>query len=279
MGAMGGTAEARRSELGGLAVTLDLPLGEPPRRAGRGALTAAGATVLVVEDDEETRAVLVRELGSRGYRTQEAADGRTALERWAAGRPDVILLDLGLPDMDGLEVIRRVRRDATTPIVILSGRYAEREKVEALERGRGRLRDEALRARRAPRPAARGHPALDRPGGRYVGNDHRRRAHLRPGRAPSSGSATVSSTSRPREFELLRVLLGRAGPRRHQGQAPARGLGAGVPGRGQLRLRPRQPAAPQACRRRSGGELRDLIVTEPGIGYRVRGPDVNLRQT
>ena len=45
-------------------------------------MTGAGATILVVEDDDETRAVLVRELGSRGYRTQEAADGRTALERW-----------------------------------------------------------------------------------------------------------------------------------------------------------------------------------------------------
>ena len=46
-----------------------------------------------------------------------------------------MLLDLGLPDIDGLQVVRRIRRDATTPIVILSGRYEEREKVEALERG------------------------------------------------------------------------------------------------------------------------------------------------
>src|SRR6187549_1151072 len=98
-------------------------------------MTAPAPTVLVVEDDEEARAVLVRELGSRGYRIQEAADGRSALERWAAARPDVVLLDLGLPDMDGLEVIRRIRSEAMTPIVILSGRYAEREKVEALERG------------------------------------------------------------------------------------------------------------------------------------------------
>jgi DNA-binding response OmpR family regulator len=98
-------------------------------------VSSAGATVLIVEDDDEARAILVRELGSRGYRTQEAADGRTAMERWEASRPDIVLLDLGLPDIDGLEVIRRIRRDAMTPIVILSGRYAEREKVEALERG------------------------------------------------------------------------------------------------------------------------------------------------
>ena len=94
-----------------------------------------GPTVLIVEDDAETRAALVRELSRRGYRVDEAADGRTALEHWEARRPDVVLLDLGLPDVDGLSVIRRIRREATTPIVILSGRYLEREKVEALERG------------------------------------------------------------------------------------------------------------------------------------------------
>jgi len=57
----------------------------------------SGPTVLVVEDDAETRAALVRELTARGYRIEEAADGRTALRRWQARRPDVVLLDLGLP--------------------------------------------------------------------------------------------------------------------------------------------------------------------------------------
>lgn len=96
---------------------------------------AAAATVLVVEDDHETRAALSRELRGRGYRVEEAEDGRSALRHWDARRPDVILLDLGLPDMDGIEVIKRVRREAQTPIVILSGRYDEREKVAALDRG------------------------------------------------------------------------------------------------------------------------------------------------
>ncbi len=94
-----------------------------------------GARVLVVEDDDETRAALTRELAARGYQIDEAPDGKTAIRRWEAHRPDVILLDLGLPDIDGLQVIGRIRRDATTPIVILSGRYEEREKVAALERG------------------------------------------------------------------------------------------------------------------------------------------------
>jgi two-component system KDP operon response regulator KdpE len=94
-----------------------------------------GPTILVIEDDEETRRVVVRDLTARGYRVEQAADGATALRRWEARRPDLILLDLGLPDMDGLRIVQHVRREAATPIVILSGRYEEREKVTALDRG------------------------------------------------------------------------------------------------------------------------------------------------
>ena len=94
-----------------------------------------GPTVLIVEDDDETRRALLRELSTRGYRIDEAADGAAAMRRWEMRRPDIVLLDLGLPDMDGLQIVRRIRKEATTPIVILSGRYEEREKVEALELG------------------------------------------------------------------------------------------------------------------------------------------------
>ena len=68
------------------------------------------ATVLVIEDDEETRRVLTRALAARGYRTVEAPDGRTALERWETSRPDILLLDLGLPDMEGIRLVRQFRR-------------------------------------------------------------------------------------------------------------------------------------------------------------------------
>ena len=94
-----------------------------------------GPTILIVEDDDETRRALVRELAARGYRIDEAHDGASAMRRWEIRRPDVVLLDLGLPDVDGLQIVQRIRKEATTPIVILSGRYEEREKVEALERG------------------------------------------------------------------------------------------------------------------------------------------------
>ncbi len=228
-----------------------------------------GAIVLVVEDDAEQRAVLVRELGSRGYRMQEAADGRAALERWESARPDVVLLDLGLPDMDGLDVIRRIRRDAMTPIVILSGRYAEREKVEALDRGaddyvtkpfgvdelHARLR---VALRRAAGPAADA-------GGRVVVGPlmfDAARHHVAVGGRP------VALT--PREFELLRVLLGEQGRVVTKGKLLRAVWGQAYQGEDSYvyvhvsQLRHKLAAADPA------GELRDLIVTEPGVGYRVR---------
>jgi two-component system KDP operon response regulator KdpE len=231
----------------------------------------SGATVLVVEDDDETRAVLVRELGSRGYRTQEAADGRSAMERWDAGRPDVILLDLGLPDMDGLEVIRRIRREAMTPIVILSGRYAEREKVEALERGADDyvtkpfgLDELHARLRVALRRAAG--PTGDAAARIVVGPlvfDASRHEVTIDGRA-------VDLT--PREFELLRVLLGEAGRVVTKGKLLRAVWGQAYQGEDSYvyvhvsQLRHKLAAADP------GGALRDLIVTEPGVGYRVREP-------
>jgi two-component system, OmpR family, KDP operon response regulator KdpE len=231
-----------------------------------------GATVLVVEDDDEVRAVLVRELGSQGYRVQEAADGRTALERWEASRPDVVLLDLGLPDMDGLEVIRRIRRDAMTPIVILSARFAEREKVEALDRGADDfvtkpfgLEELHARLRVALRRGAG--PDGDADGRVVVGPlaFDARRHEVR------VGEQAVDLT--PREFELLRVLLGEQGRIVTKGKLLRAVWGQAYQGEDSYvyvhvsQLRHKLAAADRT------GELHDLIVTEPGIGYRVRAPE------
>jgi two-component system, OmpR family, KDP operon response regulator KdpE len=228
-----------------------------------------GPSVLVIEDDDETRAVLIRELTGRGYRTTEASDGRTALERWEVRRPDIVLLDLGLPDMDGLRLIHRIRRDATTPIVILSGRYEEREKVEALERGaddyvtkpfgvdelNARLRV-ALRHAAGPTADERGRLAA----GPLVLDASRHEVFV--------GSERVDLT--PREFEILRVLLANAGRLVTKGRLLRAVWGEAYQGEdsyvyvhvSQLR---RKLAAVDPS-----GSLRDLIVTEPGVGYRVR---------
>ena len=95
----------------------------------------AGARLLVVEDDAATREAVGRNLTAHGYRVVEAGDVADALRRWDTERPDLILLDLGLPDLDGTAVVRHVRRDATTPILILSARTDERDKVACLEAG------------------------------------------------------------------------------------------------------------------------------------------------
>jgi two-component system, OmpR family, phosphate regulon response regulator PhoB len=98
-------------------------------------VTFPTAHVLLVEDDDATRGSVAANLSAHGYRVAEANDVRSALASWETGRPDVILLDLGLPDADGLVLIRRVRRDATTPILVLSARDGETDKVTALESG------------------------------------------------------------------------------------------------------------------------------------------------
>ena len=95
----------------------------------------SGARLLVVEDDEPTRHAVAVNLDGNGYLVDEAGNAREAFARWDAVRPDAIVLDLGLPDQDGLTVIRRVRREATTPILILSARGLETDKVAALDAG------------------------------------------------------------------------------------------------------------------------------------------------
>ena len=93
------------------------------------------ASILLVEDDDQTRRALTANLEAHGYGVRGAFDGEEALVLWELRRPDLILLDLGLPGIDGLGVLRRIRRDATTPVIVLSARGEERDKVEALDVG------------------------------------------------------------------------------------------------------------------------------------------------
>ena len=94
----------------------------------------AGPSLLIVEDETATRRSLVAYLRRRGYRTLEAGSAADALRCWDAQRPDAVLLDLGLPDRDGVEVIGRIRREATTPIIILSARGDERDRIAEIGR-------------------------------------------------------------------------------------------------------------------------------------------------
>ncbi|WBO63199.1 response regulator [Streptomyces camelliae] len=91
--------------------------------------------VLVVEDDPQLVRALVINLQARQYGVDAASDGATALRLAAARQPDVVLLDLGLPDMDGVDVIRALRGWTRVPIMVLSARQSSDEKVAALDAG------------------------------------------------------------------------------------------------------------------------------------------------
>lgn len=95
----------------------------------------AAASVLIIEDEPEIRRVLRTALTQHGYHPREASTGREGLAQAAARNPDLILLDLGLPDVDGLEVIRQVRQWAAIPVIVLSARGQEAVKVAALDAG------------------------------------------------------------------------------------------------------------------------------------------------
>ncbi|MFE2277538.1 response regulator [Streptomyces sp. NPDC059454] len=91
--------------------------------------------VLVVDDEPQIVRALVINLKARKYEVDGAPDGATALDLGAARHPDVVVLDLGLPDMDGVDVIKGLRGWTRVPIIVLSARHTSDEKVEALDAG------------------------------------------------------------------------------------------------------------------------------------------------
>lgn len=92
-------------------------------------------TILVVEDEPTLRETLAESLEADGYRAVQAADGRAALASFRAEKPDLVLLDLMLPELSGLEVTRQIRSESSIPIVMLTARDSEVDKVVGLELG------------------------------------------------------------------------------------------------------------------------------------------------
>ncbi|WP_407841474.1 response regulator [Streptomyces sp. DSM 116496] len=91
--------------------------------------------VLVVDDEPQLARLLVINLKARKYDVECAQDGGTALDAVASRRPDVVLLDLGLPDMDGIDVIKRLRVWSKVPVLVVSARHGSEEKIQALDAG------------------------------------------------------------------------------------------------------------------------------------------------
>jgi two-component system KDP operon response regulator KdpE len=98
-------------------------------------MAEARGTILVVEDEPEIRRFLRSSLGAEGYKVVESPAGQRGALDAGLHKPDLVIVDLGLPDLDGVEVIRRIREWSPMPILVVSARTQERAKVEALDAG------------------------------------------------------------------------------------------------------------------------------------------------
>lgn len=92
-------------------------------------------TVLVVEDDSAVRNLITTTLETHDYKYIKAANGQSALMETSSHKPDIILLDLGLPDIDGIEIIKRIRTWSEVPIIVISARSEDTDKIDALDSG------------------------------------------------------------------------------------------------------------------------------------------------
>jgi two-component system KDP operon response regulator KdpE len=109
----------------------ELPLPVQPQPAADG----PGPCVVLIEDEVQIRRFLRAALVGNGFRLFEADTGEAGVTEAATRQPDIVILDLGLPDMDGLEVIRRIRGWSVVPVIVLSARGQERDKITALDAG------------------------------------------------------------------------------------------------------------------------------------------------
>lgn len=228
-------------------------------------MTETGARILVIEDDSQIRKLLRVSLGAHGYEVDEAKSGQDGINQVAGFKPDLIILDLGLPDIDGKEVIRRVREWSQIPIVVLSARDQEREKVEALDAGADDyvtkpfgVSELLARMRVSIRRSAHteGEPILTC--GDLVVDIAQRRV--------SMGQREIKLT--PTEYDLLKELIQNAGKVLTHKQLLKSVWGISLSEDthyvrvyiGQLRRKIEEdPAQPR------------YIISEPGVGYRLLG--------
>jgi two-component system KDP operon response regulator KdpE len=220
-------------------------------------------TALVIDDEPQIRRLLRVTLEANGYRVFDAATGQEGLVEAAQRKPDVILLDLGLPDLDGIDVLKRVREWSRVPVIILSVRDAEEEKVAALDSGAddyvtkpfnsAELLARLRAALRHTQP--QGADALFRAGDLEV--DLARRVVLRKG---------VEVKLTPIEYSLLRLLVTHAGKVLTHRQLLTEVWGEKSVGQSHYlrvhvaHLREKLEADPSAP---------ELIITEPAVGYRL----------
>lgn len=228
---------------------------------------APAATVLVVDDEVQIRRLLRLCLERSGYRVVEAATGDQAIAEAVRCQPDAVLLDLGLPDMDGLEVLKRMREWSQVPVLVVSVRGHEEDKISALDNGAddyvtkpfstgeilARLRVAARHARTAEKPS--------------VFHAGRLKVDLTARTVKVAGRAVRLTAT---EYSLLRLFVQHAGKVLTHGQILREVWGTDDPERmGHLRvymayLREKIEANPAEP---------ELLTTEPGVGYRLAVED------
>jgi two-component system, OmpR family, KDP operon response regulator KdpE len=231
-----------------------------------------GARVLVIDDEPQIQRVLRPALAASGYEVLEATTGRDALRMIAASAPDVAVLDLGLPDMDGKDVLREARAFSKIPIIVLSARDREADKITALDSGADDYVEKPFgigelmaRLRAALRHAAQDgqEPTQIESGGFCI--DFVKRLVTKKG-------ITVKLT--PKEYDLITILARHAGRLLTHRQILAAVWGPAHQNDtqylrvfiGQLRAKIEDdPSAPR------------IILTEPGAGYRFADIDQNSR--
>ncbi len=223
--------------------------------------------VLIVEDELPMMRFLRTSLQSHGYRVGEARTGSEAIALAGTQIPDLIILDLGLPDMDGLAVTRRLREWSATPIIVVSARGQERDKIAALDAGAD---DYLTKPFSVPELLARLRVALrhrdktgaDKP--EPVFESGRLRVDIAHRQVWVDG-AEIRLT--PIEYRLLLTLVHFAGRVLTHRQLLREGWGPAYEGQSQYlriymaRLRHKIEADPSRPR---------LLLTEPGVGYRLR---------
>jgi len=232
--------------------------------------------VLVVDDEPQILRALTINLRARHYDVITAATGADALASAAANPPDLVILDLGLPDLDGVDVVRGLRGWSTAPIIILSGRTDSADKVDALDAGADDYLtkpfgvDELMARLRAV--SRRATPADDNPivtFGLATVDLAARRVTL------ADGASRIEVRLTPTEWHLLEVMLRHPGKLISQRQLLTEVWGPGYETAGgnlrlyMAQLRRKLEADP--------GRPRHLL-TEPGMGYRFQ-PDEQHHQT
>ncbi|HSB82495.1 MAG TPA: response regulator [Candidatus Methylomirabilis sp.] len=226
----------------------------------------SGPVVVIIEDEPQIRRFLRASLATQGFRLVEAVTGEDGLVQAATRQPDIVILDLGLPDMDGLDVIRRLREWTAVPIIVLSARGQERDKIGALDAGAddyvskpfgvgellARMRVALRRVARSPNDPAESTLS--------VGDLH---VDLLK-RVVRVGDRTVHLT--PIEYRLLTTLIRHAGKVMTHNQLLTQVWGPNQANQAHyLRV-----YAAQLRRKLEADPARPrYLLTEPGVGYRL----------